>query len=83
MKRLKLSLAATALALIFSVSASAGEILCGVTSQPPSQPQSATATSETSVGVSAISETASGEALAVDPVTEIALNVLQSVLSLF
>lgn len=79
MKQLRLFLAATALALSLVVSTSGGEILCGVASQPPAS----TAANETSAGVPAISETASGEALAVDPVTEIVLNLIQSVLSLF
>lgn len=83
MKQLRLFLAATALALSLVVSTSGGEILCGVTSQPPAQPPASTAANETSAGVPAISETASGEAPAVDPVTEIVLNLIQSVLSLF
>ncbi|HYE64728.1 MAG TPA: hypothetical protein VD966_04040, partial [Pyrinomonadaceae bacterium] len=56
---------AVALTLALALSAFAGDIHCGVTSQQPSQPTSA---SEESI---------------VDPVTETALNLLQSALSLF
>ena len=80
MKRLKLPLATTALALLLSTPAFAGDIWCGVTSEPPSQP-TASATGDTSAG--ALDATANSETITVDPVTESALQLMLSVLSLF
>lgn len=72
MKRFRRFLVATVLALAFSVPAFAGDMWAGITSQPPSQPATAESTS------GSVSETT-----AVDPVTELALDLLQSLLSLF
>lgn len=79
MKKLKLFLAAIGLMLALAVSAFAGDMPCGVTSTPPSQPATAVASdTETTSSSGTVSETT-----AVDPVMELALSLLQSVLSLF
>ena len=67
MKKLKLPLAATALALALALPAFAGNMPCGVTSTSPGQP----ATAEVS------------QTTALDPLTELALSLIQSALSLF
>lgn len=78
MKQLKLFLASTLLTLALAVSAFAGNMPCGVT-DPPSPPATAVASdTETTSSSGTVSETT-----AIDPVMEIALNLIQSVLSLF
>lgn len=67
MKKLKLSLVVTALTLALTLPALAGNMPCGVTSTSPSQP----ATAEVS------------QTTALDPMTELALSLVQSALSLF
>ena len=67
MKKLKLSLVATALTLALAIPALAGNMPCGVTSTPLKQ----TATAEVS------------QTTALDPLTELALSLIQSALSLF
>lgn len=59
----------------------AGEI--STTIAPPLPTQAATATGEIHTTVVGQEETGSSEATAIDSATEIALNMLQSVLSLF
>jgi hypothetical protein len=81
MKKLKLSLSATVLTLALSLSAFAGDMQCGVTSQAPAQPTSMTA-GETQTTVVSTSGT-SVEAATLNPVTETALSLMQSLLSLF
>jgi len=62
----------------------AGEITTMVVPPPPSQPaQTVTAEGEISTTVTGQEETGSSEATATDSATEIALSLLQSVLSLF
>jgi hypothetical protein len=69
--------------LALTLPAFAGEITTMVVPPPPSQPaQTATAGGENSTTVTGQEETDSSEATAVDSATEIALNLLQSVLSL-
>lgn len=79
MKQLKRFLAATVLTLALVVSALAGDMPCGVTSTPPSLTATAAASDTETTSTSG---TAS-EITAVDPVTEIALGILQRLLSLF
>ena len=67
MKKLKLSLAATALTLALTLPTFAGDMPCGVTSTSPDQ----RATAEVS------------QTTALDPLTELALSLIQSALSLF
>ena len=62
----------------------AGEITTMVVPPSPSQPaQTATAEGEISTTVTGQEETGSSESTAADSAAEIALNLLQSVLSLF
>lgn len=83
MKALRRFCAASLLTLALTLPVSAGYISTGVTSPPPPPaPASAPGDSSTSVA-GEISTTKSEEATANDSVTEIALNLIQSVLSLF
>lgn len=79
MKQLRIPLAATVLALVFSIPALAGDMQCGVTSEPASQ----STTSAMQAGVTATDETTNSETITVDPVTETTLQLMVSVLSLF
>jgi hypothetical protein len=73
--------AAVLLAFAVAFSTYAGEIPCGVTeTPPPSSTSQATTTGDMSTMVTG--EMSTGVA-ATDPVTEIAVSLLQSVLSLF
>lgn len=76
MKQLKLSLAAIALTLAFTIPAFAGDIQTGFTSPPP-PPPAAMAAGDIETGTTA------SEATATYSLKEIALDLLQSVLSLF
>lgn len=89
MKQLRLSLFATILTLALATSTLAGHMATGVASPPPPDPTVSAdghmATGFTSTGDTSGGETsASSEATSIaDPVTEITLNLLQSLLSLF
>jgi hypothetical protein len=89
MKQLRRALSTIILTLAFAVSTFGGHMATGVASPPPDPTVSATghmATGVISTGDSSGSETTSGNGesiLAVDPVTEIALTLFQSLLSLF
>ena len=74
-----------ALAFIFALAfpALAGEISTTVAPPPPSQAQAATTDGEISTTVAGQAGTGSSEATSTDSATEAALNLLQSVLSLF
>jgi hypothetical protein len=83
MKTLRQLCVASVFVFALAIPAFAGEIQIGVAPPPPSQPaQTATAESDIQTGVMGQEETGSGEATAIDSATEIALNLLQSVLSL-
>ena len=83
MNKLQKLCAAVILTAFFTLSAFAGEIsLPGATNPPP--PQRDLATCETSFpGVSAEGDILSSDIAALDPVTELTLNLLQSWLPLF
>ena len=81
MKALRQLCIASVFTLALTIPAFAGEIQTGVAATPP--PKTATADGEIQTGVTGQIETGSSEATATDSVTEIALNLLQSVLSLF
>ncbi|MBV9925644.1 MAG: hypothetical protein JOZ96_11555 [Acidobacteria bacterium] len=82
MKDLRRLFGAVVFALALTIPAFAGDIQTGVA--PPSQPaQTATANGDIQTGVTGQEETGSSEATATGSATEIALNLLQSVLSLF
>jgi hypothetical protein len=84
MKTLRQLCIALAFTLALTLPAFAGEITTGVAPPQPSQPaQTATANGEITTGITGQEETGSCEATAIDSATEIALNLLQSVLSLF
>ena len=69
--------------LALTIPAFAGDMQTTVTSPPPAQPQTATLNGDIQTGVTGQEETGSSEATATGSATEIALNLLQSVLSLF
>jgi hypothetical protein len=81
MKRLHHFCVASVLTFALAISAFAGDINCGVTSAPP--PQQSAVTDDIHTGGTATSETSSAETVYIDPVTGIALDILQSLLSLF
>jgi hypothetical protein len=81
MKHLRHFCIATILTFTLAFSAFAGDIHCGVVSDPPSQ-QSAAA-GDMATEPSAADETSGTETAYVDPVTGLALDLLQSLLSLF
>lgn len=80
MKHLRRICASAVLTLAFACSALAGDMECGDVPPPPPQQMTST-TSQTDTGITATNNMSS--TTAVDPVTEAALNILQSVLSLF
>jgi hypothetical protein len=83
MKNLHRLCGAVVFALAFTIPAFAGDIQTGV-APPPSQPaQTATLNGDIQTGVTGQEETGSSEATATDSATEIALNLLQSLLALF
>ena len=80
MSRLRHFGIATILTIAVSLSAFAGNIDCGVVGTPPQQ---VSVTGEMATGASATNETLSTEATYIDPVTGLALDILQSLLALF
>jgi hypothetical protein len=83
MKQLRLYLAATVLALTLSVPAFAGDMWAGITAPPP-PPQQTSATGDMGTpGETATGEISTPGVVALDPVTEAALGLLKSLLSLF
>ncbi len=82
MKTLRQLCVASVFVLALASPAFAGQIDTGIA--PPPQPtQTATTDGQIEIGVTGQTETDSGEATAIDSATEIALTLLQSVLSLF
>jgi hypothetical protein len=79
MNLLRLPIAATVLALIFAVPAAAGDIQCGMTSQPSGQ----STIGYVETGVSATDEITNSETATTDSIAESALYLTLSVLSLF
>ena len=82
MKALRQLCVASVFILALTMPAFAGEIETPKTSTPPPAPSAATAGDIETTFTGQI-ETPSGEATATDSATEIALNLLQSVLALF
>lgn len=82
MKPLRRLCVALVLTLVLALSAFAGDIQTGITTTPPPPESQATTTGEISTGVTGdMSTTAAGQ---MDTgVTDVALSLLQSVLSLF
>lgn len=83
MKNLRRLFCAVVFTLALTIPAFAGDMQTTVTSPPPAQPQMATLNGDIQTGVTGQAETDSSEATAADSATEIALNLLQSVLALF
>jgi hypothetical protein len=84
MKNLRRLSVALVFTLALTIPALAGEIDTTKTSSPPSQPaQTATVNGQIDTGITGQTETGSGEVSATDSATEIALNLLQTVLALF
>jgi hypothetical protein len=83
MKTLRQLCVAVVFTLALAIPAFAGEMHIGSPTPPPSQPQTATVNGVMEIGLTGQEETGSSEATAADSATEIALNLLQSVLSLF
>ncbi len=69
--------------LALAIPAFAGEMDTGSPAPPPSQPQTAAVNGDIQTTITGQEETGSSEATAADSATEIALNLLQSVLALF
>jgi hypothetical protein len=74
-----------ALVFLFALTmpAFAGQIETGIAPPPPAQPATAGGQIDTGVTTAGQIETGSSEATAADSATELALNLLQSVLALF
>lgn len=83
MKTLRQLSVALVFALALTVPALAGDIETGKPQPPPSNQTTATTKGQIDATVAGQVETGSSEATATDSATEIALNLLQSVLSLF
>jgi hypothetical protein len=83
MRTLRQLSVALVFALALTVPALAGDIETGKTQPPPSNQTTATTEGQIETTVAGQIETGSSEATAADSATEIALNLLQSVLSLF
>lgn len=83
MRHLRRTLLASVFTLTLTLPAFAGQIEIGYAPPPPPPAQAATAEGQIEIGVTGQAETGSSEATAIDSATEIALNLLQSVLSLF
>ena len=81
MKRLRHFCAAAILTFTLTLSAFGGDIECGVVDPPPPPPSSVMG--EMATGVTETNETPSSETAYIDPVTGLALDMLQSLLSLF
>jgi hypothetical protein len=70
------------LTIALTLSAFAGDIHCGIVSDPSSGSSATSVTGDMATGAATTNET-SAETTYVDPVTEIALSLLQGVLALF
>lgn len=82
MKCLRKLCAVVALTFVFSLTAFAGDMSCGVTSSPPPQQPQAMTAGDINCGISATDDTTGSETV-VSPVTEIALGLIQNVLAIF
>ena len=83
MKTLRQFCVALVFAFSLTVPALAGDIETGIAPPPPSQPQTAKTNGEISTGLTGQDKTGSSEATATGSATNAALNLIQSVLSLF
>jgi hypothetical protein len=80
MKHLRHLCAATVLTFTFVLATFAGDMQCGVVSSPPDPP--ASVLGEPTTRVTVVNEESPATSI-VDPLTELTLNLLQSVLALF
>lgn len=83
MKSLRQLCVAVMFTLALSISTFAGGIEIGAPSPPPPQSQTATTSGDAQTTIPGQEETVSGEVSATDSATEVALNLLQTVLALF
>jgi hypothetical protein len=84
MKKIRQLCACLILALVVTLSAFAGDIpFPGVTNSPPPPPQSLVADDTDTTGATVTGETPAPVVVTLDPMTEAALSLLQSILSLF
>jgi hypothetical protein len=83
MKTLRQLCVASVFLFALTMPAFAGQIETGKEPPPPPPAQAVAADGQIETGVTGQEETGSGEASATDSATKIALNLLQSVLSLF
>ena len=81
MKHMRHFCVASILTFAITFSAFAGDIHCGVISEPP--PQESMSADELATGITTPNETSSLEVISVDPMADFTLNILQSVLALF
>lgn len=82
MKQFQLLLSAAVLTFALSLSAFAGDIHAGIVASPPPNRQQ-TVAGDIHAGVTSTKGMSESEMTALDPMTEIALGLLQSMLSLF
>lgn len=80
MKRLQHLCLTSILFITLTIPTFAGDINCGIVSSSPPQ---TSVTGEMANGATAMDETADAETLLIDPVTGLALDILQSLLTLF
>lgn len=83
MRHLRRIFLASVFTLTLTLPAFAGQIEIGYAPPPPQPVQTATTDGQIDTTVTGQEETGSSEATAIDSATEVALNLLQSVLSLF
>jgi hypothetical protein len=83
MNRIRKFCFASLLTLTLALSTFAGDIDCGVVVPPPPSQQTAAVEGNMATGVTTSAETLSAEASFVDPMTELTLDILQSILTLF
>jgi hypothetical protein len=83
MKQFRLFLSAAVLMFALSLSAVAGDIHAGIVSSPSPDQQQTVVAGDIHAGVRSTDRISDSEMIALDPMTEIVLGLLQSMLSLF
>lgn len=83
MKCLRRFCCASVLTFAFTLSSFAGDIHTGAVQPPPPPDPPAMSTGDINCGVIQTNENSISEIASVDPMTELTLNILQSVMALF